>query len=233
MIFFNNKKAFTLAEVLLTLVIIGVVAAITLPVISENYQKQITIEQLKKAYSAFSQITNRAIADNGPIESWIIDDDSNNSNIFFHKNYIIPYLNIMKDCGYSNNMGCNFQYKTFKGKKNNLNYMYRFILNDGTLVASSISVTNSVKYIRVFIDVNGEKSPNIMGRDVFAFIYYIHTIGNKLKGIFVPECHLINRKSILTDSWGCNKKSDGLYSGICCAELIMQDGWQIKKDYPW
>lgn len=50
----NKNIAFTLAEVLITLGIIGIVAAITIPIISENMQKIILKRQFKKAYSTFS-----------------------------------------------------------------------------------------------------------------------------------------------------------------------------------
>lgn len=46
-------NAFTLAEVLITLGIIGIVAAMTLPAIIQNYQKMVLKSQFKKAYSSF------------------------------------------------------------------------------------------------------------------------------------------------------------------------------------
>ena len=51
----RNKHAFTLAEVLITLGIIGVVAAFTLPNLIANYKKNSTVEQLKVAYSTLNQ----------------------------------------------------------------------------------------------------------------------------------------------------------------------------------
>ena len=51
----NMKKGFTLAEVLITLGIIGVVAALTMPTLMSNYRKHQTVTQLKKAYSEISQ----------------------------------------------------------------------------------------------------------------------------------------------------------------------------------
>ncbi|MDD3238143.1 MAG: type II secretion system protein [Candidatus Gastranaerophilales bacterium] len=51
----KNRKAFTLAEVLITLVIIGVIAAMTIPSLLNNTNKQETITSLKKSYSVLSQ----------------------------------------------------------------------------------------------------------------------------------------------------------------------------------
>ena len=51
----RKRPAFTLAEVLITLGIIGVVAAMTMPSVITNYQKKQTAAQLKKAYSIVSQ----------------------------------------------------------------------------------------------------------------------------------------------------------------------------------
>ena len=47
----KRKRAFTLAEVLITLGIIGVVAALTIPTLISNYQKKVTVAKLKYAYS--------------------------------------------------------------------------------------------------------------------------------------------------------------------------------------
>ena len=59
-LFTLKRAAFTLAEVLITLGIIGVVAALTLPTVISNYKKQVTVPKLQKAYStinnAFKQL---------------------------------------------------------------------------------------------------------------------------------------------------------------------------------
>ena len=51
-----KKSAFTLAEVLITFGIIGIVAALTLPVVMSKYQEHVLKQQFKKAYSNFSQV---------------------------------------------------------------------------------------------------------------------------------------------------------------------------------
>ena len=58
-------RGFTLAEVLITLVIIGVIAAMTIPTLMNNTNKQEYVSKLKKAYSTLSQATNRIITEEG------------------------------------------------------------------------------------------------------------------------------------------------------------------------
>lgn len=60
-----KKSAFTLAEVLITLGIIGVVAAMTLPVLTQKYQKMVLKNQYKKVYSTLSQAYSKAVFDIG------------------------------------------------------------------------------------------------------------------------------------------------------------------------
>ena len=59
------KKGFTLAEVLITLGIIGVVAAMTIPTLMTKYAKQRTETQLVKFYSMMNQTLRMSVADNG------------------------------------------------------------------------------------------------------------------------------------------------------------------------
>ena len=57
-----KRPAFTLAEVLITLGIIGVVAALTLPTLISNYKKQTYVTGLQKAYSVLNNMTKEAMA---------------------------------------------------------------------------------------------------------------------------------------------------------------------------
>lgn len=61
---------FTLAEVLITLGIIGVVAALTLPSVIQKYQKKVTVERLKKSYSTLAQAVQMSVKDNDEVETW-------------------------------------------------------------------------------------------------------------------------------------------------------------------
>ena len=65
-----NQKGFTLAEVLITLGIIGVVAALTLPALIQNHKKSETTARLKKFSSIMAQAVLMSENDNGPVEDW-------------------------------------------------------------------------------------------------------------------------------------------------------------------
>ena len=64
------KKAFTLAEILITLAIIGVVAVLTISSLLEHYRVKRTVTLLKNTYSMLSQATNRVIQEYGEVEGW-------------------------------------------------------------------------------------------------------------------------------------------------------------------
>jgi prepilin-type N-terminal cleavage/methylation domain-containing protein len=58
-----KTKAFTLAEVLITLGIIGVVAAMTLPTLIQNHKNRELQTQFKKSYSTLSQILQKVVTE--------------------------------------------------------------------------------------------------------------------------------------------------------------------------
>ena len=65
-----EHKAFTLAEVLITLGIIGIVAAMTLPTLINNHNKKVTITRLKHFQSLMSQAFNQSTVENGDFSGW-------------------------------------------------------------------------------------------------------------------------------------------------------------------
>ena len=58
-------KGFTLAEVLITLTVIGVVAALTLPTVISHHNKKVVETKLAKFYSTMNEAIQRSIIDNG------------------------------------------------------------------------------------------------------------------------------------------------------------------------
>lgn len=103
----NGQIAFTLAEVLITLGIIGVVAALTLPNLIADYRASVVETRLKKFYSVMNQAILHSVNENGEVENWnyfidqTTDDDgeyinkSDISDLSFQK-YLAPYLKIIE-----------------------------------------------------------------------------------------------------------------------------------------
>ena len=75
----NKNIAFTLAEVLITLVIIGIVAAITMSQVLTNMRNKGYVERMKKAYSLIQNVTIQIINEEGPPSKWILDAHGLNS----------------------------------------------------------------------------------------------------------------------------------------------------------
>jgi len=209
-----NIKGFTLAEVLITLVIIGVISAITVPTIITKYQKEQTVTKLKKAYSSLSQTTARAISDYGPIKTWEIglEGDTEKTRFFLNK-YLIPYLSVQKPP------------TTKEEGKWNSKFMY---LNkekhEYSITSRTNTSSNGKSQIYLYIDINGDKKPNKFGKDIFLFTYSL------TQERVYPIGLSSSRDSILSNSnYQCHKNQ----IGETCAALIMKDGWKIADDYPW
>ncbi len=61
---YSLEKGFTLAEVLITIGIIGVVAALTIPTLIKNYQEKIMVSKVKQAHSQLMNAIQLYVAQN-------------------------------------------------------------------------------------------------------------------------------------------------------------------------
>lgn len=168
-----KKAAFTLAEVLITLGIIGVVAAMTMPSLIQNYQEKATVTKLKKCYSLVSQAYVSILNDEGGSDTLQAGDDLEMMEKFG------KYLKYQKTCG--RNKGCfpNVTYKSVTGNgyskwENDTTDRSRAILTDGTLIMFNKSAMRggnegNYLYAQIYVDINGFKGPNQLGRDFFYF----------------------------------------------------------------
>ena len=192
------KKAFTLAEVLITLGIIGIVAAMTIPTLISNYQKKQFITGLKVAYSTLTQGIQRAMADDGVSDfrqtelyktaKWDNHRGENETksmisvplNKYLRVTEIISQREVYNAGGTSQTITDTATCKKLVGK-----YGYGWYLNDETKCygfgAAAVHFANGMTGAVNFsdygyhsgyfiIDINGEKGPNTWGRDVFYLI---------------------------------------------------------------
>ena len=166
-----KRVAFTLAEVLITLGIIGVVAALTLPTLIQNHQKQVYVTQLKKAYSTLGNAFNKMAADEGVVD-WnqtycgqlydlIWNGNSLQSNEALNEcfNNLTKQMNVIK----KKEFGETVNNADWCGNVCQADNYYVFMTSDGVTI-------NSCAYFDLLVDVNGVKSPNVEGRDIFSFL---------------------------------------------------------------
>lgn len=240
----NQKKAFTLAEVLITLGIIGVVAAMTIPTLIKNYQKEQTVTQLKKTYSMLSTAIQKYAAD-----SSCIGDLSCTGTFSGAYDYvpfgdaIAPYLKLNKNCkDTSETEGSEvcFPRKTTSKAKNGVNMLtwnYKLLTLDGVGIAISDEEPgncvsdlgkNSLKTVcgAIAIDLNGPKLPNQWGKDTFEF--FITKSGtlypNGGKDFYDTSNHWDSANTLD----GCSDASNSW--GRTCAGRIIEKGWKIDYD---
>ena len=207
------RKGFTLAEVLITLVIIGVIAALTIPALMNKTNEQETVVAVKKAYSVISQAYQRVIAENGEIIPSSLGENGTDATKTLGKMFA-KQLNTQKVCGISSGGDCFAdKYTYFDGSVvpdfNNDNFWYKLRLNDG-MSLGFVKLNNTyeirgnsepLNYVIVYVivDVNGDKAPNIVGKDVFAF--YITKFGVIPYGSSDDTVEPIS--TCRTVGWGC------------------------------
>ncbi len=229
-LFLSRLAAFTLAEVLITLAIIGVVAAMTIPTLVANYKKKEVVTRLKYSYSVLAQAIMLSENDNGFEAEWVLDKSVGSGNEItenFVKTYIEPYLKKVGENKYTTSAAPYeyYYYKDGELKPALAHSLYSIVLANGIYLNFNASYGISDN-IEVRVDINGKKGPNIIGRDTFVFEVY-----PKLKAKYVD----IDRETLLRFC----KLNTGYDSSIIhyrtngCTALIMRDGWQISKDYPW
>ena len=181
-----KQFAFTLAETLVVMGIIGVVAALTIPNLNQSTGDREKVAKVKKIYSNLNDAYDRATAVYGPIETWFVNDTDGKAYSERFANRITEFMKISKDCGTTPN-GC-FASTIFLGEimpieeglwtsvsGNSKNYL----LADGIAISfesynrfsiSWIAGYNSISLIAV--DIDGQKGPSEYGKDIFLFGIY-------------------------------------------------------------
>ncbi len=94
---FSQHCAFTIAEVLITLAVIGVVAALTIPTLVQGYKKQVVETRLQKFYSTMKQAVELSKIDNGETRTWeLATEDTADEKEKFWNTYFAPYVSVLK-----------------------------------------------------------------------------------------------------------------------------------------
>lgn len=233
--FETAKAAFTLAEVLITLAIIGIVAALTMPTILAKYRKNVALTKLKKAYSEISQAFEMAQIDYGSCEYWDYGTAfDGQSAVNFMNKYLVPYLNVAKNCG--TDKGCwNGDAYSLSGIKNGTygdrsTDTAKIIVNSGY----TIGITSGGYYVNVQINLNGPRGAEkaIMGKDLFFGTFVSNNEhSNKYKCRFTAHGLYRTEDEIINNENGCSDNGTR-GAGMNCLGLIVHDGWKFRDTYP-
>lgn len=230
---------FTLAEVLITLGVIGVVAAMTIPTLMTNLQNRKLESQFKEGYSILSQA----------FKSW---QDDGYEYVFpmpvnFYRSFM-PYFTGVTDCGdvdsakdddeycivrTSNADGSgshitnkDLSYRTFSKKSKQIATHNlddgQFYLQNGVLFAFDLNHND----LLISMDINGKKQgPNIWGYDLFTF----QVKENEITGVYelvpmgAPGTYITDKSTY------CSLTSTDPSNGIACAYYAMSDSGYFRK----
>ena len=220
---FKKKIAFTLAEVLITLGIIGIVAAMTIPTLISNYQKKQTVTKLQKAYSTLKNAFELAKAEHGDYTTWTwnqIPFSNGQRTQYFWDTYILPQLKVSKKCFPGKN-GCSSYYVyTLNGQQifNNTTHC-AFVLNDGTVVSTWAGEDNSpYQHIWAFVDTNGFSAPNTIGKDIFTMYFAPVFPDNKMGSLDENDEFVSSGKTLITP-YGLHLSGEGI-NGATVEDLL-------------
>lgn len=209
------KKAFTLAEVLITIAIIGIVAAITIPTLVKNYKKKVIAVRLEHFAAIWRQEYRLVEFDNGnnfygelvPANPAVAEN--------FYKKYFAPYIKTIKTEQIGDGMTAAFPNGSGV-------YFYR-TSQCSTGVQSPVSNCTYLIFCPYYKDCRNFKADGGIaygeqisdGVKTFTFTMGGNTPSynaeSKKRDTLVPLC----------------KRTPGY-----CSTLIERDGWVIKDDYP-
>ena len=229
-----RKFGFTLAEVLITLGIIGVVSAITIPTLIQSYRNHVVETRLQKVYSVMNQAIQRAEADYGAKELWDFEDPD------FWNKYFAPYLNVLKTEIIKSNYDYRIIYfpdgSALAGKASGsggypntgsgMNSDYFFFPNAKYLTENALNTDRKVSTGVILFPFRFAPNYEIDNSGYKSYTYH--------KG-FVPYTHNWDGtvENLTTGYYACTTEGGINKMPNFCTMYIMQNGWKIPKDYPF
>lgn len=225
---YTTSNAFTLAEVLVTLTIIGIIATLTIPALITDLQRSDFVVGLRRAYYEFAHASNEIRYDNGGTLESLFTDSNTMMNSF------CTYVSCVKQCNLGQNPG-DCWHNTTAGWKDLSGANGWF--DAGTTTASAVTGNGqlaSFEFVSsdctdnrhsiyglpalcgfLHVDVNGFKGPNQAGRDIFTF--------NVTKQGTFPHGTIDSDHSISTNMDFCDPTKT-IFSGVSCAARVLREG---------
>ena len=165
----NKKHGFTLVEVLTTLMIIGVVAALVIPQVNIAYQRATLYAQFMKTYNSLVKAVAISSMSNGEVGVWSYNTD--NTDVII-SNYIKPYVRLLNEKEIPPYTLMDLNTNTIDALNNYISEKTgggrtQYTFADGSsILVREITPEGPV----IMADVNGDRTPNMIGRDVYFFL---------------------------------------------------------------
>ena len=221
------RRGFTLAEVLVTLGIIGVVSAMTVPTLMQNYQRKSYVTQLHKVYNEITQAALQYQTDRNALNLKEAGLNSQNAANAF----ITSYLKVVNSCDKLS--GCFADsYKKLSGVNAGIGDSNSYVIASGAAIRPTYSgATTRDVLISFLVDVNGKQGPNIAGRDLFIMCLYNNGVLDDANYNIDEDGNTVNFSSSPSEdernqlfNSQCNSTSSGI-SG--CFGKILNDNWEM------
>lgn len=211
------KNGFTLAEVLVTLTLIGVVATLTLPALLTNVQKQEAGPALLRSIATLDTANVMMINEQDAYSFSELCGSNYATNCF--EPFIMRKLGAIKDT-------TSIDYKHSFVSGSDLGIADRYITKNG--FAFTFATNQAATKTTVSIDTNGIKGPNVVGKDLFrATIYHddegrLYAVGSKADPDVVAGT---------SNSWTSTCNSSTITDDFACAGSIIDNGGRVV--YKW
>ena len=232
----TRGAAFTLAEVLITLGIIGVVVAMTMPMLVQKHRKNVVETRLQKFYSSINQAIKLSEVQNGDKKYWTPENTEQFWNV-----YLKPYLKYTKI-----EDGTNKKKVYLPDGSAFWVWIYHSKNAEGEVIVKtnggSFYFCPEAKYC---VDFKSSSELNkILSTKIFAFAYWPDE-SNNIDAVLKEGLKYHNGKGVepylawwdgkeetlrTNSSYGCNEKAT---SSVYCTAVIQHNGWRVPDDYPF
>ncbi len=207
-----KKHGFTMAELLITMGIIGIVAMLTMPTFITNVNNRVSVTKLKATYAQLEDAFKQALLDEEAqsFDETAFADDSEAEETFFTR-----YMRVVNICNSSTDCIAD-EYKSIKSKSVDISDIDKFAtLPNGTVLGLNFNENSGWT---ILLDTNGKSAPNVAGRDLFA-------LQTDLKGN-ITSAGISNTKSSLVNVCVDSQTIENI---LYCSAYLHRNNW--KMDY--
>ena len=235
----SSNKGFTLAEVLVTLGIIGAISATTDPTLMQKHRRKTYVTQLHKVYNEMQQAFLQEISDKNALN---LKEAGLTSDVAVD-NFMKNRFKVVADCG-TNPIPCFAdEYVSLDGSKRGViengkgnTYSKCYSIASGSSICIGFITDTREKQLSgaLYIDTNGRKGPNIGGRDMFSMRYY-NDSSIDVYGV-TPEC--IVNSAVCDGGYGSKPKEirENRFNQVCvisndgddCIGKLINDNWEMN-----